>query len=70
MTSQIESIISTKYTPLYENEKFERELSQWRLLINIGTIRGECKTKEVKYNPIWNNIHQSNMTFKFDKKAK
>ena len=31
MMSQIESIRSNQYTPLYENEKFERDLSQWRL---------------------------------------
>ena len=33
MTAQIESIRRAQYTPLYENEKFERKISQWRLLI-------------------------------------
>ena len=30
--SQIESTTSTQYTPFYENEQFESQISQWRLL--------------------------------------
>ena len=33
MTSQIESIRSTYYTPLYKNKFFESRSSQWRLLL-------------------------------------
>ena len=33
MTSQIESIRSTQYTPLYENYLVESRSSQWRLLL-------------------------------------
>ena len=33
MMSQIESTISTQYTLLYENEQFESQISQWRLLL-------------------------------------
>ena len=33
LTSQIESTRLTQYTLLYENEKFECELSLWRLLL-------------------------------------
>ena len=32
MTSQKESTRSTQYDPFYENEQFERRISQWRLL--------------------------------------
>ena len=35
ITSQIESIRSTQYTPLYKNEQFESRISQWRLLSTI-----------------------------------
>ena len=37
MTSQIESIRSTQYTPLYENEQFASRSSQWRLLFSYRT---------------------------------
>ena len=32
MTSSIESLNVTEHTPLYENEKIERKIVQWRLL--------------------------------------
>ena len=52
MTSQIESIRSPQYTPLYENEQLESRISQWGLLF-IG-----CKTI---------NSHKTLLTF-FNKK--
>ena len=33
MASQIESSRQTLYTRLYENEQFERNIIQWRLLV-------------------------------------
>ena len=36
MTSQVESIGSTEYTPLYKNELFESKSSKWRLLKKIN----------------------------------
>ena len=35
MTSQIESLSKTQYTPLYKNKQFESKIIQWRLLSNL-----------------------------------
>ena len=43
MTSQIESRRWTQYTSLYENNKFERETSQWRLLYVVYS-NPQCTT--------------------------
>ena len=39
MTSQIESIRSAQYTPLYKNEQSESKISQWRLLNTKSIIQ-------------------------------
>ena len=48
MMSQIESIRSSQYTPLYENDKFERDLSQLRLLVLSCALFWRTKTKFVR----------------------
>ena len=44
MTSHIESIRSTQYNPLYENEKFECKSSQWRLLAHQQWKKSKIRT--------------------------
>ena len=52
MTSQIESIRLTQYIPLYENEQFERRISQWRLqkAISLHHLEGRVEKRIVQNN--------------------
>ena len=48
----LESIRSTQYTPLFENEKFEWELSQWRLLFLLSfKLEGYHLTDKISEYP-------------------
>ena len=46
MRSQIESIRSTQYTPLYENEQFESRISQWRLFKAVDFLNTICMAEK------------------------